>query len=303
MGLGPSTWPRFGPLRTPSSRATTRRSIARSATGATVSKTLCRTSSPTHYCAISKRNYMIDIAPTIEDFRRLLARQVRRRLARRRTRTVVDNLIDRSRPLLASAPFVRHQRHQATTYGLTGADTETRAATFPELRAAADAIRSLPQRGHIGGERAPIVFSTVVLTEALRRVAESLPVAFTIGELDRILRLALPHFLPSVLDSDDAFTEHTPINRAAVRRCVGDLRVRLDDEGRVVLGMKLAGASDREVGAALGVSRRTAVNRKARVYGALEDVLGPLSHGERLATIDQLRPEIQVSLRQVRLGT
>lgn len=146
--------------------------------------------------------YMLVVAVTIDDLRRLLGRQVRRRLARRRTRTVVDNILDRARPILAAPPFERRLRHQQVTFCLAASVVDDRAATFRELRAGAQALRSVPQRGAPGGERAPMVYSTADLRRALRRLATVLPVAFTVGELDRALRLALPHFLPGVLDPD-----------------------------------------------------------------------------------------------------
>ena len=44
--------------------------------------------------------YLVATSAAIEDFRRLLVRQTRRCLARRRVRTIIDNLLDRARPIL-----------------------------------------------------------------------------------------------------------------------------------------------------------------------------------------------------------
>ena len=250
--------------------------------------------------------YMLDVAATIEDFRRLLARQVRRRLARRRTRTVVDNILDRSRPILASEPFERRLRHQQVTYCLKGTAVEERAATYPELRVASRALRTTPQVRKSVGDRAPMVYATADLRLALRRLAELLPVAFTIGELDQALRLALPHFLPGVLDSSGISEVHgddQEVDQALVRTCVQDLLSRLDPTLRLVMAMRIAGSSDAEVGKTLGVSPRTATNRKAAAFALTEAVLQPLTHGERLAVLDRVGPALRDALIQGGLGT
>jgi len=250
----------------------------------------------------SQAQYMLDVAATIDDLRRLLARQVRRRLARRRTRTVVDNILDRARPILAAPPFDRRLRHQQqVVYFLEGSVVDDRAATYQELRAGAQALRSVPQRGSPGGDRAPMVYSTVDLRRALRRLAAVLPVAFTLGELDRALRLALPHFLPGVLDRDEHEHEDA-VDAAAVRASAASLHDGLDFALRVVLSMKLAGASDAEVGTTLSVSRRTATSRKAAAYSLVEELLQPLNHAERLALLDLVAPELHSALIQSRVS-
>lgn len=251
----------------------------------------------------SQAQYMLDVAATIDDLRRLLARQVRRRLARRRTRTVVDNILDRARPILAAPPFDRRLRHQQVAFLLEGSVVDDRAATYQELRAGAKALRSVPQRGSPGGDRAAMLYSTVDLRRALRRLAAVLPVAFTLGELDRSLRLALPHFLPGVLDPDEHEHRHDDaVDAAAVRASAAALLDGLNPTLRVVLSMKLAGASDAEVGATLSVSRRTATNRKAAAYSLVEELLEPLNNAERLALLDQVGPELHSALAQSRVS-
>jgi hypothetical protein len=131
--------------------------------------------------------YMLGVAATIDDFRRLLARQVRRCLARRRTRTVIDNILDRARPILMAPPFEQGLRHQYVTFCLAGTDAEDRAATFRELRVAAQAVRQVPQ-SRSRGDRAPMVFTEHSLHAALEGVAGALPV----GLHDRRARSRAP---------------------------------------------------------------------------------------------------------------
>lgn len=249
----------------------------------------------------SQAEYMLQVAATIEDFRRLLARQVRRRLARRRVRTVVDNLIDRARPILAATPFEQSLRHQQLSFHLIEVPVEERAATFAELRAAAQALRTVPLLPPSSADRAPVVFSTPDLELALYRMARVLPVPFTIGELDRVFRLALPQLLPGVLEHVVAGIEgrHDDIvDHRLVVSCTEALLDGLPQHLRVVTAMKIAGSSDAEVGEALGVSRRTAGNRKASAYAVLETVLTPLTYAERVAVLDNVRPALQTALIQ-----
>lgn len=246
--------------------------------------------------------YLVAASATIDDFRRLLARQVRRCLARRRVRTVIDNLLDRARPMLDGVPFVRGERHLYPTFTLAGALKEERAATFRELRSAAAAVRRLPQAGPSNRDRAPVVFTGPQLHAVLVRIAEVVPVAFTIGELDRVLRLTLPHLLPGVLDPSDPHEHHDGVRVVdddLVASSVAELLRRLTDEHLFAAASKLAGASDIEVATRLGVSRRTATNRKLAAFVVIEEVLFPLSPWERRASLDRLRPALQDALLQM----
>lgn len=244
--------------------------------------------------------YMLDVAATIGDLRRLLVRQIRRCLARRRLRTVVDNVLGRARRILVAPPFEQRTRHLQVTFLMHGAAVEDRAATYRELRAGADALRSVPQRVTAIGDRAPIVYTTPDLKRALQRFGTVMPVAFTIGELDRALRLALPHLLPSVLDS---VGEYDDVDHHLVRTRSSALLRGLDRPVRAVVAMKVAGCSDAEVGQVLDVSRRTATNRKAAAFELIEDVLQDLKHGERVAVLDLVGPELRAALIQTRAST
>ena len=76
----------------------------------------------------------------------------------------------------------------------------------------------------------------------------------------------------------------------------------LDVEQRFVLASKLAGASDREIAHTLGVSPRTATNRKLVVFAVIEETLLPLEPDARAACMELLRPALQDSLIQSQLG-
>lgn len=241
--------------------------------------------------------YLIETADSINEFRRLLTFQVKRRLARRRTRTVIDNLLGRARPILDEPPFRRSERHLQVTYLPDGEIREERAATFRELQAASAAIREFPQTTPSTRDRAPTVYSSSLLVCVLVRVGEVLPNAFTIGELDRILRLTLPHLLPGVLDLDkylEVDTDDADVSSDSSGIAVAqEVMSRLDHEQQFILASKLAGLSDLVIAGQLGVSRRTAGSRKQTVYSILEDLLGSLVDSERLRCLDALEPSLR----------
>jgi hypothetical protein len=241
--------------------------------------------------------YLIETADSIDEFRRLLTFQVKRRLARRRTRTVIDNLLGRARPILDEPPFRRSERHLQSTYLLDGELREERAATFRELQTASAAIRDVPQTTSPTRDRAPTVYSTSDLVAVLVRVGEMLPNAFTIGEVDRILRLTLPQFLPGVLDLDSYLEDDTDDGDVASGSSgiavAQELRRLLNREQLLILASKVAGLPDIVIADQLDVSRRTVGNRKQVVYSILEDLLGPLIDSERLKCLDALGPSLR----------
>ena len=128
--------------------------------------------------------YLMRQCVTIDDLDRLLRFQTKRVLARRRNRTVVDNLLDRSRLVLQGPPFQTRTRHLQVTFTLEGSDRADCAATFVELRAAAHRLRGVPRVTERRRDRAPQVYGVNDLRIGLMLVADSLPVAFTVGELD-----------------------------------------------------------------------------------------------------------------------
>ena len=121
----------------------------------------------------------------------------------------------------------------------------------------------------------------------LMLVADSLTVAFTTGELDRILRLTLPDLLPGALDlhSYPRIDDHGDGLRVRNDRLLA--RVLSNEQQRILL-WKLAGLDDGQVGDRLGIPRRTATYRKSRVYAIVEETLGPLGYDDRVACVDRV---------------
>ena len=99
--------------------------------------------------------YLVNQSLDIDEFRRLLTFRAKRVLARRHQRTVIDNLLTRSRPILNAPPFIRGTRHLQTTFTVASADAEERAATFGELAQTARRTRQILQVIELGATAHP----------------------------------------------------------------------------------------------------------------------------------------------------
>lgn len=237
-------------------------------------------------------DYMMATCREMESFRALMALQVRRLLARTRVRTVIDNLIDRSRALLRAEPL--------ETLGGTGAkeayglpEAEARSASPDELWRAARSAALVPRVGVRHGERAPIVYSDANLRRLLVGVGHDLGCRFSVADLDAILRLVLTDFLPSLLENDREADEAPSVSRTIeedviVQQTAVEALGCLSREQRYILLDKLAGLSDGEMAATRGMSRPTLGKRKTEVFGILREHLEDLERTVQVAVFDEL---------------
>lgn len=192
--------------------------------------------------------YILDTANDLSSARALMAHIVRRTLARTRQRTIIDNLLDRANELspLPSA-------HEGA-----GADAT-------RIYDAATAVSRLPRIRIINSGRAPTVFSSETLGEALQLVEATLGRAAVRGEFSRILELVLTDYLPSRLvqveggvdEPDYALTPEEQITVADTLTRV----MALAPEALSILALKIDDHSDTVVANHLGISRPTAAKR------------------------------------------
>lgn len=241
--------------------------------------------------------FIMSTAVSLDDFRRLMKRQVHRTLVRMRRRTVIDNLLDRTRPILAAHPFAtRGQPPGRVTY--TIGDAEEREPTEEELWRTARLVAAIPTAPFGGGERASMVFTTEALTAALRTIADCLPPWFTQSHVGRIFEMALTDWLPSPLTLDEEAFEIASEELETVEQVMADDLVRsvLNDLGRderLILKRKLAGVPDEDVAVEVGVSRPTLAKRKHSVLDCLQ---------KHLVSLDERTQELVVATLQLRLA-
>jgi hypothetical protein len=233
-------------------------------------------------------DYLVMVSRTIEDFRRLLQRQVRLQLARRRQRTIIDNILDRCESILRKSPFVATSYGRKTAYRLGRRHAERREATEVELRQAARRVFLVPRISFRDSERAPIVYAQENLKILLRAIGESLACEFSRGDIDKILRLTLTDLLPSFLylgeREADAGAEQVDVAAGApsieesimIREAAEGILTRLSDNEKLILARKLADVSDGDLANEMRISRPTLAKRKGRVFEILESELKTL---------------------------
>ncbi len=245
--------------------------------------------------------YAVTVAVDIEHWRNLVARQVRRTLARRRQRSVVDNLLERAVARLGAPPFETRGAGTAADHAIAGRMAADRRPTDAELRAATAAAARVPVAPGRGDERAPMVYSAAALEALLIAVATALPCRFARADLDRILRALLTQWLIADLGDIDGALQ-LPSERLGPEEAVevDDLVRRVltsaGVEGRAILRAKLDDMSDGELAGLLGLSRPTVALRKHRVLDVLRAELADSSPRVRDAVVESL----DVALRDKR---
>jgi len=216
--------------------------------------------------------YLFDVAGDLDSWRALLVRQVRVALARRRVRTVIDNLLDRARRILrASDASGSSDVAGEEVFGAVGADLDYRALTDAEVRAVVERARIIPRQVPGRGDRAPTVYPARQLEALLRITDQGAPRGFTIRDLGRILEFVLTDWVPAVLDLDDGefrrpSTDPNPEQVMEIATMADRLVSSLSTEESEILRGRLAGLRDVEVAERLGVSRPTLGKRRNTLF-------------------------------------
>jgi hypothetical protein len=253
-------------------------------------------------------DYAITVAGDRLHFRRLIARQLRYLLARRRRRTIVDNLLDRAKKRVAKLPFRLVASRSEWSYTLADKDVAPGRVSQAERRTLAFDLSRLPIIRAQPSRRAPTVYSEDTLERILESVADSVPCAVRVADLDGILGLMLTPWVPTFIkDGERALAraeaggldaEQQAIARQVARQVIGGCPAGHQE----VLRLKLGGASDREVAVELALSRPTASKRKREAMNVLERELGGLDSELRVAVMDALGTELARRLERDRNG-
>lgn len=220
-------------------------------------------------------DYIFTVADSTEDVRRLLTRNVKRALWRRRSATVVDRLMGRIRQMASQPPF-RVQSEEGQQW-ITRADEPgvPRALGDAELRAAAAAAHRVPRLiEREGAERASMAYAPGALQEVLLAVIDEAGGVFE-ADLVRVFRILLAAWLPASLvsvegddlaDGASSVPDATEgIERRDMESAVQDLVESMTAEDRTVLVCKAQGQSDNAIAERLGRSRPWVAGRKKAV--------------------------------------
>jgi len=238
-------------------------------------------------------------------FRRLLARQVRYLLARRRRRTIIDNLLDRAHKRVASSPFRLVGGRSEWSYTLENKEITSGRVSEDGARSIACGLSDVPTNRCEPRLRAPVLYNEDSLKEILERIAKTTECAVAVSDLDRVFGLMLTSWVPSFLkdgegavgraqadglDAEELMIAHE-VTDWILRRC--------GDGNRELLRLKLDGCSDREIGQRLGLSRPTVAKRKRQIMKDLEVSLTGLHDGLRRVVLDRLGVQLSVPGRDL----
>ena len=223
-----------------------------------------------------------------------------------RITVVINSILPRQEAFLVDAPtparsprrwiqakgadFEQLTQWEPARYRSAGSGFEPIAPSEEDLNRAAAAIRFLPT-SDAAGDRAPAVYRSEVLRKLVDLCFDHSEASLSIRDFDRILRLALTSWYPVLLDLDEG---HEWLAESAEpeprwEELVLHLTSALPDVDKLVLRLKLSGASDSQLAERLGVSRPTAAKRRLDAFDGLRAAwstvasdLGP-EHASRLA--------------------
>ena len=245
--------------------------------------------------------YLFDQAKSIESWRRLLSLQVRRTLAHRRRKTVVDRLLTRVRRL-AQAPAFR-VRTAGRAVWISLGDSSAPLVDLPDsgISQLANSVRDIPQlAASPRSSRASMIYTTPDLRLLLERVLDEAG-AVSERDLARVFEVLLTSWLPTFLqdpEGDYPSDEPTPeatVEDAEMRAAVENFARDLSEPERWILLGKSQGIADGDIAARLGRSRPWVAQRKQGVLErlatelmsqfdadrhvpAMEDLLARISH-------------------------
>lgn len=242
-------------------------------------------------------DYVMSTAVEIADFDALMNRQIRRYLSRSRRRTIVDNVIDRSLPVLRAPPFEARTAGGEEEYLLSGGRSTLGPPQADSLRRAADLARSVRTIGGGATERTPPVYDADGLQSVLHILLSTCGLV-TRRDLDQFFQRLLTPWLPSFLDLDEGLDfvdrELSPVDRVLVEEQCRNAMSALSRTEKLILIYKRANRPDEDVARALGKSRQTVVKYKKTTFAKLEAQLTGLPENLQEAVIGMVVDAISV---------
>ncbi len=222
-------------------------------------------------------DYIFTVADSVEDIRRLLTRNVKRALWRRRSPTIVDRLMVRVHEMASQPPFSVEQVGAHRWITISANPSDPRELSDAELRSAAAVAHRVPKL--IEGEnakRASMVYSPGMLKELLNAVVLESGGIFE-RDLERVFKVLVTSWLPTSLVLDEGIDSASADSIASDTRpeaglehqemeaAMQNLVETMTTEDLTVFVCKAQGLSDNAVAERLGRSRRWVADRKQDV--------------------------------------
>ena len=238
--------------------------------------------------------YLFDASADFSHWRALLTRQVKITLARRRVRTVVDNLLERAGRRLAGSEEVETITFSGNkVFRRTGAQAPYRPLADDEVRRIAERVRALPRRRPGRGERAPSVYSGDGLAALLDMVFREAPGGVAVRDLGRILEFVLTDWVPAVLEIEEEDigsgpSDMEPGEAVEVNMLASQIVSGLSEEETQILLGYLAGLPYNEVAGRVGVSTPTLIKRRHALLDRIRAAASDLNEGAQDRLMDEI---------------
>ena len=240
-------------------------------------------------------DYLFDVAGTVDVWRALLDRQVRVVLARRRVRTVVDNLLDRARRMLDGwGSVVRSTVSGQAVYAFSGSGAVYEPLDDRVVRRVGELVRVVPRRVPGRGDRAPVVYGGRELEAVLGCVLDAVPGGVAVRDLGRVFGFVLTDWVPAVLEHDEGTAAAAvavvmdPSEVVVIRATAAELVAGMSGEEMMIVRGRLGGLPDVKVAREVGLSRPTLIKRRRVLFDRLREAAEGLSEAGRDALVDEV---------------
>jgi len=240
-------------------------------------------------------DYLFDVARTVDAWRALLDRQVRVVLARRRVRTVVDNLLDRARRMLGGwGSVVRSTALGHVVYSFSGSGAQYEPLDDRRVRQVGELVRVVRRRLPGRGDRAPVVYGGRELEAVLGCVLDAVPGGVSVRDLGRVFGFVLTDWVPAVLEHDEGTAAAAPAvvmdpsEVVVIRTTAAELLAGMSGEEMTIVRGRLAGLPDADVAREVGLSRPTLIKRRRVLLDRLRQAAEGLSEAGREALVDEV---------------
>ena len=223
-------------------------------------------------------DYLFDVARTLSDWRALLDRQVSITLARRRVRTVVDNLLDRAkRALRKNDEVVTSNFSRRTVFTLRESSQPYQPLTDQQIRRIVETIRVVPRLRPGRAERSPSLYRSKDFEILLHSVLQEAEGGVTVRDLGMIFEEVFTDWLPAVLELDEegSYSEkESPEVAVEIQETAKQIIGKMTKEDATIIHGRLAGLPDVEIARLLDISRPTFIKRRNILFN---DVIRPLA--------------------------
>ncbi len=223
-------------------------------------------------------DYLFDVARTLSDWRALLDRQVGITLARRRVRTVVDNLLDRAkRALRKNDEVVTSKFSRRTVFTLRESSQSYQPLTDQQIRRIVEIVRVVPRLRPGRAERSPSLYGKKDFEILLHSVLQEAEGGVTVRDLGMIFEEVFTDWVPAVLELDEggSYSESEPPEIAVeIQETAKQIIGKMTKEDAIIIHGRLAGLPDVEIARLLDISRPTFIKRRNILFN---DVIRPLA--------------------------